>query len=494
MRKLITKGVGNLSAEQNIFLSFLDAGEYEKALYQWPSAFEGTAFAKTQDGRALRALILFRNNLQVYGLESLLSIDQPAKISKPLLKAWNEAAPAAHPAWSFVNTDLWKAAWAPALGSDTEIRVRGRQTFTADQTPLVKDLIKRAPEGSRERAWLEWQLVLATALGSSAQDSANAAKMLAVLMKSPENPVSQDLMTLTAARMLYQNGFLDAAIKYYGNVSKASEDWFDAQEELGWAYIRKGEPQNTIAVTQTLAQPEFAAQVGPESIFLRSLGLLKVCDYPEVAKTLDLFRDRYKQRAKDLMSLATNADTPSVQAYIQKARESRASIADLKSDASKLPRFLTRDEIANQNVKTQNALEKETKLFAELYARSLTGGTAKVGFQAELEDLKKQVETRAQAARSATLNRVKALAEDEINEIAQILQKLHIVEAEVIQQVSLAGRVEDATSKSKVSDKKGTTGYQGPDRLRWPKEDETWFDELANYKVDLKKGCQAVKL
>lgn len=496
-RKIVTSEAGPLNAEQNIFTQFIDQGETEKALYQWSSAFEGTAFAKSATGRALKALLLFQNGVQVYALESLLSIDAPNKVSPALMEIWNKVAPSTHPAWAFVNTNLWKPSWNDILGADTEIRVLGRATYGPDQQKFVQELIKRAPEGTRERAWLEWQLVLATATGTGTQDAAgaaaSAAKSLAILMKSPANPVSQDLMTLTAARMLYQNGFLDAAVKYYEKVPKASEDWFDAQEEMGWAYIRKGEPQNTIAITKTLAQPLFAAQVGPEAIFLRSLALLKVCDYPEVSNSLNLFRDRYKARAKEMMALAENSDTPAVQKFIQRAKTARVKLTDLGGDASKLPRFLTRDENVNQYVQTQAALEKESQKFGELYARSLSGGTAKVGFQAELEELKKSVDSRVQASRSATLGRVKTLAEEEVNEIAQVLQKLHIVEAEVIQQVSLADRVSDATSKSKVSDKKGTTGFNGPDRITFPAESEVWFDELANYQVDLKKGCQAVK-
>lgn len=492
-RKIVASEAGQLSAEQNIFTQFIDQGETEKALYQWGSAFEGTAFAKSPTGRSLKALLLFQNGVQVYALESLLTIDAPNKISKDLVEIWNKAAPSSHPAWAFVNTNLWKPAWNDVLGTETEIRVLGRATYGPDQQKLLKDLIQRAPEGTSERAWLEWQLLLSTATGSGSGDAASAAKSLAILMKSPANPVSQDLMTLTAARMLYQNGFLDAAVKYYEKVPKASEDWFDAQEEMGWAYVRKGEPQNAIAITKTLAQPMFAAQVGPEAIFLRSLALLKVCDYPEVSNTLNLFRDRYKARAKEMMTLAENSNTPAVQKFIDRAKTARVKLTDLGGEASKLPRFLTRDENVNQYVRTQAALEKESQKFGELYARSLSGGTAKVGFQAELEDLKKLVDTRVQAARSATFGRVKTLAEEEVNEIAQTLQKLHIVEAEVIQQISLADRVSDATVNLKVADKKGTTGFKGPDRLSFPAESEIWFDELANYQVDLKKGCQAVK-
>jgi hypothetical protein len=85
---------------------------------------------------------------------------------------------------------------------------------------------------------------------------------------------------------------------------------------------------------------------------------------------------------------------------------------------------------------------------------------------------------------------VKALAEEEVTEISGMLQKLHIVEAELLQQISISDRVISAT-QGRTSQKVGTTGSQARDKVWFPSENETWFDEYSNYKVDIKKGCAA---
>ena len=478
------------TAEQNIFLSFVDQGEMEKALFQWPTAFEGTEISKTPTGRALSAYVLFENGLRVSSLESLLAIEKPESIHPELVKLWKEAAPDTDPVWGLVNVANWKPFWTGAFGVASEIRVLSRQVYGTERVEALKELIKKTSVDTKERAWLSWQLVLALAQG---EDSALAGKALAVLMKAPNNPVGEDLMTMTAARLLYQNGFLDGAEKYYQKVSKSSDYWFDAQEELGWTYIRKGEPQNTIAVTKTLVNPAFVAQVGPEPLFLRSLAQLKVCDYPEVVATLNTFRNRFKERAKSLMLITEQGDSAEVKRFIERSKKEKVSLVALGADAAKLPRFVTRDEVLSQMIQTEKALEGEGKTAGELYARSLTGGTGQVGFQARFEDFRKNVEARVQSSRSATYARVKDLANEEVNEIAQILQRLHIVEAEVLQQISLADRVSGATENQKLAEKKGSTGSQARDKLVFPAEQETWFDELSNYKVDIKKGCQSAK-
>lgn len=490
LSKAIVSSQGRVSAEQNIFLQFFDNDEFDKALYQWPAAFDGTAFGKSPSGRALNALLVFKNGIQVTALEQLLAIETPKQIDGAIVQKWREAAPDNAPVWSNISTSTWNDGWTEVFGIGAEVRVRGRQIYSAEQSELIKELIKKTQIDTRERAWLSWQLVIALAQG---EDAGVAGKALAVLMKAPNNPVSPDLMTMTAARLLFQNGFLDAAAKYYEKVGKKSDYWFDAQEELAWAQIRKGEPQNAMAITRTLVAPVFQAQVGPEPFFLKSLSELKVCDYPSVVTTLNSFRVRFKPRAAELQKLVDSAQTPVIARMIERMKGGDVKLTDLGADASALPRFVTRDQALKQNVLTEKALDGEAKRAGELYARSLEGGTAQVGFQGRLEGFKKSVEARAAAARSATYGRVKVLAEEELAEITTMLQKLHIVEAELLQQISMAKRVITAT-QGKTSEKSGTTGSTSKDSIWFPVEksgNEKWFDEYANVRIDVKKGCLA---
>ena len=486
LRKILPQA----TAEQNIFIDFFEKGDLEKALYQWSSAFDESEFAKTQNGRALYALVLFKNGFPVYGLERLLAIEEPDAIAEILKKWWDDAAPEKHQAWSHLDPSAWNEKWVPLFGPLVDVRIRSRKVFGPEHKSEIAELIKRSPKNSLERSWLEWQSVLQQGIEG---DSGGAARSLSNLMKAKPNPVDEDLLTLTAARMLYQNGFLDAAIKYYEKVPKKSEDWFDAQEEMSWAMLRKGEPQNALAITRTLMNPAFVNLIGPESVFVHAVAHLKVCDYPEVGKTFDVFRDRFRKRAKNLSELSENPQTPAALTLLNRLKQGPVAAKTLGADAAGLPRFSSRDEFLARNARSEAVLDAEAAKFGEMYARSLSQGTSKIGFQAKLELLRKEIEGRARAARSASLGRIKTLAQDELIEIETILKKMHIVEAEILQQVSLADRVAKATEKSVPMEKKGTTGSRIRDRLIWPNESETWFDELASYQVDLKKGCQSVK-
>ena len=282
------------------------------------------------------------------------------------------------------------------------------------------------------------------------------------------------------------------AIGYYSKIPKKSEYWFTAQEEMAWSYIRKGEPQNTLAVTQTLMHKDFVPQVGPEGVFVRALSSLKVCDYPEVVASINSYRTRFKERAKIMVNLSESGQSEDVEKLLAALRKGRIHLLDLGPSAARIPRYVSRDEVLLGLVQTMTELEKEAKTGGELYARSLTGGSDQVGFQARIEDLRIMAETRLQGAKNATYGRIKDLAAEEVQQIQTILQKMHIVEAEVIQQIAQAERVVRASTK-KVMEKKGSTGSKDKYSLKFPFDGETWFDELANYRVDIKKGCQALR-
>ncbi|MCB0363901.1 MAG: hypothetical protein H6624_09835 [Bdellovibrionaceae bacterium] len=484
----LRKELGKTTPEQNIFLSFMDQNQFEKALYQWWPAFEKKPFLKSATGQAVYAYLLFKNGLELNGLQALMMIKEPKKIHPDVVKLWRLLTPAGHEAWGLIDV-AWNDDWTAVFDVATEVQVRARQMYDPSNTDKVFELLRKTKLKTKERAWLEWQM----ALGLSLQgELAKAAKVLSHLMKDETGLISHDVQNITAARLLYQQGYLAPAIGYYQKINKKSEYWFTAQEEMAWSYIRKGEPQNTLAVTQTLMHKDFAPHVGPEVVFLRALASLKVCDYPAVVSSINSYRERFKERAKIMVSLSEAGQSEDVDKLLLALRKGRVKLLSLGSSAGRIPRYVSRDEVLLGQVQRQVKLETEAKTAGELYARSLTGGSDQVGFQARIEELRFDAESRLQAAKSAIYGRIKDLANEEVQEIHNILQKMHIVEAELIQQIAQAERVVRASTKE-VTEKKGSTGSRDKYSLKFPFEGETWFDELANYRVDIKKGCQAMR-
>lgn len=474
--------LGSAKPEQNFLIRNLEKSEWIDALLSWDAAFGGTDFEKSDDGKALHALLLFRSGMTVAGLEELFAVAQPKKINFQILNSWRESATEAAPAW-MVSRVEWKQDWIEIFGPALEIRKKSIELGNQKNIEELNALAMRAPMDSRERAVIDWNLAIAYALKDQADKSA---KIVSSLLKAKNNPISTELLNISAARMLYQNGYFEASQKYYDKVPKSSEDYLEAQEEKAWGYLRRGQPQNALAVTQSLANPVLAGQVGPESWFLRALSQLKVCDYPGTLETLQQFPKLYKDRTLALDALAKDANTQDVDKAFAKMKVQKLTRADILKEFKNLPRNISRDEKLRYLLSQQAVLEKEADAAEAIFAKSLK----LTGLQGQFDILHNRALERNSSAKSEARLRVQELAKDEVEETRKILNKMHIVETEVIQQVNSAKRlVKHLGGVPEI--KLGTTGSQAQDTLKFPFEKEFWFDEITNYKVDIKKGCQA---
>lgn len=477
------------TAEQNIFFQFLEKGQSRKALYQWSSAFDNTSFASSDSGKALYGYLLYKNGLQLTGIESLF-MARPQNIDKKLIGLWRGLLQTNEGIWQ--QADLqWNDQWTKLFGVPAEVQVMARRFGEDLSIADLEKLLRKTTSNTWERSWTEWRFVTSLLMKGEDIKAAKLLKHLQAVKKN--NPVSQNLMNLTAARMLYQNGYLSQALRYYSKIPKGSDYWFEAQEEMGWAEIRLGKPQNTLAYTQTLLTPAIEPDVGPEAFYLASLANLKICDYMEVSHVLKEFRTRFRRKAAQLLKLKESPGQASVEKLFTLLKKERVSMPQLGAAGRELPRYSTRDENLFYLVNRQASLESEAEIAKKLYSQSLSEGTSLVGFQAKMEKFKQTIQGRARNSYTASLNRVKELASQEINEISMVLKKMQIVEAELIQQLALSDRVISDTKGMKKNMKKGTTGSQDPYALSFPFQGEIWFDELSNYKIDVAKGCQSGK-
>lgn len=448
------------SAEQNVFFRYLENSQWSQALIQYQPAFGGTTFEKTQNGKALQAYVKFKANLSVLAIEEIFLNLNPSEIHPKMVEFFKEMAPSNHPVWQ-VAMIQWKPTWTQVFGKEIELKVRTKLVTPELGIENLQALSKEISEKSSEWVLVNWNLSLAYALNDQAD---KAAKIISSLLKNEDTTLSKDLLNLTAGRLLYQNGYFEPAAKYYEKITKGSDYWLEAQEELAWTFVRKGEPQNSLAVTRTLVNPIFKSEVGPETYFVKALSELRVCDYGAVIDDLRVFSKEFKIKALDL----------------QKASEA----PEIKSNF--IQTKMKKDIQLSRLNKSLILLNLEAQVAESIYANSL----AQTGLQGIFETYKKDMKERTQKASVALLNRGQELAKSDLVEVKKILDKMHILEAEVIQQISVADRIINATSDSPSQIKLGSTGSKAVDVLKFASNEEVWFDELSNFRVNVKKGCQ----
>jgi len=483
MAAVVKKHLGNrTSPEENAFLRALESAHWDQATLLFPKAFENGSFASSSLGGAVFGYIQFQAGLQVNGLETLFLAQKPQELGDLMKQSWAQLAPENHPAWNLVHVK-WSTAWTEIFGKSIEYQLKLRDVQSLSLQEL-KRLSAEAPVNSAIKAKIDWKLTLAYAVNDEADQ---AGKILARLMKSSHSPVDQDLMQLTAARLLFQNGNLDAAIRYDQKVSRSSDYWLEAQEEMAWAYIRKGQPQDAIALTRSLDTPSFANQIRAETFLVASLANLKVCDYPAVVKSIEVFPKQFKSRTKNLEALIADQEPDAAEQVLIRMKKKPLMAIDLKGLANNLPRRILFDERLQSLAKASGELETEANLAHKLYAQSLSV----TGLQGYFESVHKDLLSRQRQASTAAQSRIRELAKMEVAETKVVLNKMHIVEAEVVQQVALADDLAKNSAKKVAENNLGSTGAKGSETLRFPADNEVWMDEIGNYKVDVKKACHS---
>ncbi|MCC7404454.1 MAG: hypothetical protein IT288_08655 [Bdellovibrionales bacterium] len=452
--------------------------KWPEALREWNKTISGSEFAKSPNGQALLGLVLYANGFEISGIETLFGVEKPGELSPAIMSEWKKLAPGSAKVWKSVKVQ-WHPEWTKVFGGAAQVRATAQHLRAKTDTAAIEAMITETVPDTAERAWLQWQLANALALKGDVPESA---KLLSSLMQYRDNPVSKDLMNLTAARLLYKKGFLDVAAQYYQKVPNNSYYWFEAQEELGWIYLRSGQSENVIAQTNTFMATDFGFLVGPEVYYLRGLAQLYVCDYAEAVKALMIFKEKFKGRAQQLMKAENGAIDlgPVMDVFNQSALR----IERISRVVGHLPRKTLRDETIRQLSRSH----------ADLVAEA---GSGKKLFNQPQDQWLSEVIAARQAVRTTEIGqRIKFLAKRELQELNDVLTKMQVLEVEIIQRVdSAAKRLAKGESPKSMGTRKGQTGSSAKDALvfKSKSEKELWFDELANYRVDMKLKCASLR-
>jgi hypothetical protein len=280
--------------------------------------------------------------------------------------------------------------------------------------------------------------------------------------------------------VLYQRGEIDAALNAYVQIPKSSSLWIESVEERAWAHLRRDDFDKALGETVTLLSPALAPLVGPESYFLANLMSLKACDYPRIFKNSELFKQRQRGRIVELQELADKGVNKNLNALLDRFEKSGVSLEAAGPIIGSLPRSALRDRIFVKNLEVRKEILSEiglaqgSELGPSLSTSSLLAkgmGSAKV---------------RADQGRSLAQRRLRTLAALELKEYRTILNKMHIVEAEVIERLHVDDSLKGERSKLSKNEDQG-------DVLVFPyRSDEVWLDELDNYKARV-KDCPTLK-
>ncbi len=326
---------------------------------------------------------------------------------------------------------------------------------TNKELAALDEKIKRTRNKS-EKAWLRWQYALnAPQLGQTSR----ALSVLKDLERTKQDVIGPDQIQLTKGRILFQQGQFDDAVEAYQNVPKSSEFWFEATEEEAWSYIRLSEHDRATGKLATLFTPLFATWVGPESFFAANYNYLKICDYSNIFKNGKLFKKRHASRIVQLEELVEKGSNSQLQAAVNRLESGEMKYLAFANEAAALPRFFWRDEFLRAHVNSIQNTNQNNKSKRDRF-------------------------------RAKIVSRLQVLAKAELAEYRTVIQKMQIIEAEVIQRLYLDESLKGERPEAQPIDTDANTlVFKHDDESQ---RGEVWLDEIDRIQATV-KSCPQLK-
>jgi len=455
------------------FRDLMNAGNFKQALQTWPTAHQMSNFGASHTGTATYAYLLYQNGLPYFAFDVLIHQTSPERIDGSLIKVWEKEVKSSP--WIQKGFIATKGGWRSMVNNeDVKVPVRNKSDIKA-----AFKKAERAPlEQVNFKARIWWQIATLAPQLNEVDSALKAAKLL---RESGQTVIGQDQVLSAQARALYQKGDLTAALDTYAKIPKGSMLWVESVEERAWAHLRKDDFDKALGEAVTLLSPALSPLVGPESYFLANLLALKACDYPRVFKNSETFKKRHRAHLLDLQALADTGTNKNLNAILTKFEQKGLDLEAVGVLVESIPRATFRDHQMIQY------MESRRQILNELDKAMKDGSVNEVlGSSTILAKSMGANKAKADRFKQLAVNRLRALAKAELKEYRIILNKLHIVEAEVIQRLHVDDSLKGERSKLAKNEEQG-------DVLVFPyNSDEVWFDELDNYKARV-KDCPTLK-
>ncbi len=442
------------------FLGLMNSGNYKHALTAWNSAHALTHFGSSADGKATLGFLLLQNGMPLTGLDLVLST-APKNLSPALFKIWQtELKSNVFVQKGWIQTS---GSWKSVLNNEPiQLKIKNAK----DVAKAFNFATRLAKDNVNEKARVWWQIATQAPQINQLDSAIRALKLI---KESGQTVVGQDQVSSALGRVLYQKGDLDAATQAFNEIPKSSSLWVESVEERAWTSLRKDDYDKALGETITLLSPALAPLVGPESYFLANLAALKICDYPRIFKNSETFKKRHTERLNAMQELSSKGTNKNFLALMERLEKNGVSIEGAGPLVEWLPRAAFRDAKFVRFMESRRQWLLEGKKASE-FSNAL-------GMVDALKRIPQDSRMIADRLKQLAFSRARVLADQELKEYRMNLNKMHIIEGEVIQRLAVDESLKGERSKlAKVEDK--------GDVLVFPyNSDEVWFDELDNYKA-----------
>lgn len=190
--------------------------------------------------------------------------------------------------------------------------------------------------------------------------------------KTPSKEIKNKIINasrLNLARIKVQEKNFTEAVEHYRSVSYQDNKWFDGLVEMSWSMLALGDYEKAVGNAKFVAKSTNPIIYKPWLDVIQSVGLLKLCQFPEAKENIDHFNKNYSdslERVKDFARERRN------KSYYHIAAEVMSSDMD-KSELKKTPKLmfyvakndkiLAHQRLLNRLIDEERELAKFSKKF-----------------------------------------------------------------------------------------------------------------------------------
>ncbi len=309
---------------------------------------------------------------------------------------------------------------------------------------------------------------------------------------TPVNDVNRVAGLMGLARVYYQKKDWQSAIDAYRRVPKDSIFWHDVLFELSWAYMRGVQFRNALSNFHSLHSPYYENYYIPESMLLRAVVYLYICQYEEMEKILKLFEKIY--RPVDLgVTRFLKAYRNPMTYYNEIARFEKQKQKGESSDQGvgryRIPSLVARKIMTEGDYSRLNAhlhiLRKEEKMYAE-FPESWKSSVFGIYATKVLKSRLRRIQEKIGFVVKGHLRRVQLEMDD-------LFKQYRFAEYEMLDgkktqiKKRIAGK---GIAKGKVDADAQRSFYIQNGYEYWPFKGEYWLDEVGNYHYLGTQSCR----
>lgn len=293
------------------------------------------------------------------------------------------------------------------------------------------------------------------------------------------------------ARAYYQKKDWESSIDTYRKIPKDTDYWHDAIFEISWAQMRSAQFRNVLSNMQSLHSPYYEDFYLPESILLRSLVYLYICEYDEMEKTLQLFEDIYRPIRRGVREYLKSDLSPDEQYKNMDSfiKEFNRLKKDIKARAKyKIPFVMARKIMKERDFhKTYNYVQKLIGEFKKMNSMPVRWQKSPMGVYSK-KVLNLRLERAKQYAGELVVNHLK----DTRKELLELFKQKDFARFEMLTGKKELARRKIVKKEDNIEDVEEQldhsfsiqNGYE-----YYPFQGEYWLDEIGNYYYLGKQRC-----